>query len=111
VRDFHTSVVELRQPFTGAVSSEPYECGWADEALFFVTVEEDDPEFETLNLRVQISADGVRWVDEGTTLPVMSGPGVAAAKVRHFGGWLRLIGTLTGRSAAATLSIRLALKG
>lgn len=111
MREFYTSVVELRQPFTGSVASEPYECGWADEAIFFVTVEESDANFGMIELRVQISADGIRWVDEGTDLAPITGPGVTAAKVRHFGGWLRVCGEISGRSASALLSVRLALKG
>jgi hypothetical protein len=110
MRRFYTSVVELRQPFTSAIASEPYECGWADEAIFFITAEEEGAEFDEIDLEVQISADGIRWVSEGTQVR-MTGPGLAACQVSHFGGWLRISGTIKGRNERAVLSVRLALKG
>jgi hypothetical protein len=110
MRTFYTSVVELRQPFTGMIASEPYECGWADEAIFFITAEEEGAEFDEIDLEVQISADGIRWVSEGTRVQ-LAGPGLAACRVSHFGGWLRVSGTARGRDERAVLSVRLALKG
>jgi hypothetical protein len=110
MRRFYTSVVELRQPFRSAIASEPYECGWADEAIFFITAEEEGAEFDEIDLEVQISADGIRWVSEGTQVR-MTGPGLAACRVSRFGGWLRISGTIKGRTERAVLSVRLALKG
>lgn len=110
MRRFYTSVVELRQPFTGTVASEPYECGWADEAIFFITAEEEGAEFDEIDLQVQISADGIRWISEGTQAR-LAGPGLAACRVSHFGGWLRVSGSIRGRSKRAVVSVRLALKG
>jgi hypothetical protein len=110
MRRFYTSVVELRQPFTSMVASEPYECGWADEAIFFITAEEEGADFDEIDLQAQISADGIRWVSEGTQVR-LSGPGLAACRLSHFGGWLRVSGNIRGRSERAVLSVRLALKG
>ena len=110
MRSFYTSVVELRQPFTGEVASEPYECGWADEAIFFITVEEEGAEFDKIDLEVQISADGIRWASEGTQAQ-LTGPGLTACRVSHFGGWLRVSGNIRGSEERAVLSVRLALKG
>lgn len=110
MRSFYTSVVELRQPFKRVIASEPYECGWADEAIFFITAEKEGTEFDEIDLQVQISADGIRWVDEGTRAR-LTGPGLIACKVSHFGGWLRVNGNIKGRSERAVLSVRLALKG
>ncbi len=107
MRNFYTSVVELRQPFTGTVTTTPYETGWASEAIFFVTVENTAAGFEQLSLRVQCAADGVHWVSEGTVMAPITGAGENMVKVSHFGGWLRLAGELTG---TATLTVRLALK-
>lgn len=110
MRSFASSVVELAQPFEGTVETHPFECGWADEAIFFVSTHDPAPGI-TARLRVQLSADGIRWLDEGTTLEV---PDDAFVRVRHFGGFLRLAGTVAdadGRAVAMTLSIRLALKG
>jgi hypothetical protein len=110
MRDFNTSVIELRQPFQAAVASEPYECGWATEAIFFINVEDVDADFEQLHVRVQISADGIHWTDEGTTAE-LAGPGLTVCRVSHFGGWLRIEGELLGGARRAVLSVRLALKG
>src|SRR5690606_9309994 len=74
-----------------------------------------------LNVRVQISADGVNWMDEGTAFPALGEVGHYFVKVRHFGGWLRLKGRVQQRSeaedesaaavpATANLSIHLTLK-
>ncbi|MFE7509159.1 hypothetical protein [Promicromonospora sp. NPDC057488] len=110
MRTFYTSVIELRQPFDHAIETHPYECGWADEAIFFVELH--DPEPGTgVELRVQVSPDGIRWVDEGTVLATTS---TTFARVSHFGGFLRLAGTARhadGGAASATVSVRLALKG
>jgi hypothetical protein len=110
MRDFYTSVVELRQPFTATLATEPYECGWASEAIFFVNAEDESADFERIELTTQISADGIRWIDEGSTA-TLSGPGLVACRVVHFGGWLRLRGEIVGGARQAVVSVRLALKG
>jgi hypothetical protein len=108
MRDFHTSVVEFRRTFTDRVETFPMEAGWAHEAIFFVTVEPGTPADAGARLEVQLSADGIRWVDEGSVLE-LTGPGERLLRVSHFGGFLRLAGSVTGPSC--TLTVRLALKG
>jgi hypothetical protein len=110
MRNSYTAVVELEQPFTGSFATEPYECGWASEALAFIRVSEKSLAAERLTVRVQVSPDGICWFDEGTTLDVIIGPGQAWARLSHFGGWLRLAGTFTGDQARGTLTFHLALK-
>jgi len=110
MRNSHTSVVDLRQVFAGEFATEPYECGWASEGIYFVTVETAVCDFNTLGLRVQISADGIHWIDDGSTFPAMVGPGLSFCRVSRFGGWLRLVGELQGRAAMAMITVRLALK-
>ena len=110
MNNFYTSVIELRQGFTSAIETHPYECGWADEAIFFVEVHEAAAGTRVA-LRVQVSPDGIRWLDEGTAFEVADG---AFARVSHFGGFLRLAGTATdidGRTVPTNISVRLALKG
>ena len=110
MKTFYTSVVELRQEFDGAIETHPYECGWADEALFFVELHDAAPG-ETVSLRVQLSPDGIRWLDEGSEIRT---GGSAFARVSRFGGFLRLAGIATradGEPARVTVSVRLALKG
>lgn len=110
MNSFYTSVVELRQDFASTVETHPFECGWADEAIFFVDVHEPTPG-TVVSLRVQLSPDGIRWLDEGTAIDVSHS---AFARITHFGGFLRLAGTATdndGEATPVTLSVRLVLKG
>ncbi|ASR35255.1 hypothetical protein BAY61_09930 [Prauserella marina] len=110
MKNFYTSVVELRQRFDDVVETHPYECGWADEAIFFVETHDLAPG-TALTLRVQVSPDGIRWLDEGTELELT---GTAFVRVGHFGGFLRLAGTAVdgeGQPVPVTVSVRLALKG
>lgn len=110
MKTFYTSVVELRQEFPAEIATHPYECGWADEALFFVE-SHDLMAGNHIRLRVQLSPDGIRWQDEGTVLDFTDS---TFARVTHFGGFLRLVGTAVDPNntiMAATISVRLALKG
>ncbi|SDT33483.1 hypothetical protein [Microlunatus soli] len=110
MRTFHTSVTDLRQPFSGSFTTYPYECGWADEAIYFVTAEDQTPAGAEIALRVQLSADGIRWVDEGSTLQ-LSGPDAGFVRLAHFGGFLRLAGEVSADHGQAVLTVRLVLKG
>jgi hypothetical protein len=113
MNQFHTSVVELRQPFTSTVETHPFEAGWANEAIFFVTTESGTLPTTQVDLRVQISPDGIRWLDEGTVM-TLTGNAHEFIRVRHFGGFLRLSGTLSNpvaEPAVSTITVRLALKG
>lgn len=110
MKTFYSSVVELRERFVDVIETHPFECGWADEAIFFV--ERHESVFDSpLALRVQLSADGIRWMDEGTVITLTD---TAFARITHFGGFLRLAGTTMGsdgQAVPATISVRLALKG
>ncbi len=90
----YTAVVERNQVWSGAFATEPYEAAWAHEAIFFIRVLEAR-NLDRLNVYVQISPDGMHWCDEGThlSLPVEAEQ-VVFCRVAHFGGWLRLHGTL-----------------
>lgn len=110
MKTFATTVVELRQHFEKTIETHPFECGWADEAIVFVEPH-DAPSGDVVTLRVQLSPDGIRWIDEGTVLRVT---GHAMARLTHFGGFLRLVGVVTdvdGAATGTTLTVRIALKG
>lgn len=111
MRTFHTSVTNLRQTVADEFVTENFECGWAFEAVYFVTAEQQGSSFERLELRPQFSPDGIQWVDDGSTLPTMTGPGLMMGRVGHFGGWLRLAGRCSGGAGRATITVRLVLKG
>jgi len=108
MRNFYTTVVELNQDFVDHVSTAPYEAAWAAEAIFFVTAAQ--AEFDSLALRVQISPDGINWVDEGSTVEAAPDGTLAWARVLHFGGFLRLAGEFTGKNRRGVLTVHLALK-
>lgn len=109
VRRSYTAIVERNVRWQGEFASEPYEAAWASEAIFFVRALDVSGEF-TGTARVQISADGMHWVDEGSSfnLPAEAQQ-VAFGKVSHFGGWLRLRGELDAGSTIVVL-VSLALK-
>jgi hypothetical protein len=93
IRQNYTAVVERNTTFAGEFATEPYECGWASEAIFFVRKLETSGDVAGVPVRVQISPDGMHWCDEGTTVALTTAE-VDAVRARHFGNWLRLAGTL-----------------
>ena len=105
MRQFQTSVLELREDIADGFATQPFECAWAAEAIFFVHV--DDSSKIGLTARVQVSPDGLHWLDEGTEGSLKSGEEGFFLRVREFGGWLRLRFTGTG---SMKVTIRLALK-
>lgn len=87
-----TSFVLVRgETWQGVSTSEPYEAGWAREAVVFLRPLDVEGGIAAGRVHVQISPDGMRWADEGTVIAI---PGevdaVAFAKIAHFGNWLRL---------------------
>lgn len=105
------AIVARNERWEGTAATEPYECGWAKEALFFIRALEAEGMDEDLAFaQVQVSPDGMRWVDEGTSvvLPAEAGR-TEFAKVSHFGGWLRLAAELP-EGAALTVIVSLHLK-
>ena len=108
VRQSYTAVVERNQVFSARFATEPYECGWASEAIFYVRKLETAGDLVGNILRVQISPDGMRWCDEGSSV-TLSDAEVDFAKVNHFGNWLRLTGDWTA-GVSAKVIVALALK-
>ncbi len=107
LRESYTAIVERSEALEGSFATEPYECGWAGEAIFFVRVLERVGEVEGVTLNVQISPDGIRWCDEGTTVALGEAE-VDFCRVRHFGNWLRLAGKLPeGVSVRAIVALNL----
>jgi hypothetical protein len=87
----HTATIARSELWQGEVFTEPYEAGWAHEAIFFVRALEASGPLQGVCAQVQISPDGIHWVDEGTAfaLPERVG-GVGFGRVARFGGYLRL---------------------
>ena len=92
-RASYTAVVERNRLWTGRFETEPYEAAWAHEAIFFVRALEALGGLADAYANVQISPDGMHWCDEGTRVPLPAKAGATTfGRVRHFGGWLRLVG-------------------
>ncbi len=107
LRESYTAIVERSEELRGDFATEPYECGWAGEAIFFVRILEREGNLEGISLHVQISPDGIRWCDEGTSV-ALGEKEVAFCKVVHFGNWLRLNGRLPdGASMRAIVALNL----
>ncbi len=110
MRQFQTTVLERKERITDGYATEPFECAWAGEAIFFVTAEGEPKAGASVFAHVQISADGIEWMDEGSVLSNPDTAGRSFAKVMNFGGWLRLRFEIRGAKEGIVLSVRLALK-
>mgnify|MGYP001342057119 CR=1 FL=1 len=90
MRQFYTVILDRMTEVKGTLASEPYECGWAGEALAFVRIHSLE-NGQTVRGKIQVSVDGITWLDEGTDFKDMKKAGDYFVKVREFGGWLRLV--------------------
>ena len=87
VRESTTAVVVRGERLANGFTSEPYEAGWASEAIVYL-VGMDSAGGGAV--QVQISPDGILWVDEGTRIEMPGDRQVAFGRVSHFGNWLRI---------------------
>ena len=116
MRQSHTAVVERNQLWEGDFATEPYEAGWSHEAIFFLRILRAEPAKPpssiTIELQVQISPDGIHWCDEGSRMNfvvqqhTLDKP--SFVRVSHYGGWLRLAGTV--KDGRVWALVHLALK-
>jgi len=106
----HTATIARNEIWAGEVFTEPYEAGWAREAIFFVRALESNGGLQGAQAQVQISPDGIHWIDEGTAFQLPAGAGsLGFGRVSHFGGYLRLRARLPDGAALrvmATLSLK-----
>jgi hypothetical protein len=110
MRNFHMVVLERFKEGSGEFATEPYEAGWASEALFFIRHHEISGQNSAIHARVQISADGIEWIDRGIAFPDINAPGNYYLDVDRFGGWLRLVCDTEGADCAYKMTIQLSLK-
>lgn len=110
IRESQTAVIARNETWQGEVATEPYEAGWATEAIFFVRALgfragsgawsanpplADQAPALPLRARVQLSADGMRWIDEGSVFALPRDIGQDRfVRVGHFGNWLRIAAAL-----------------
>ena len=105
-----TTVLERHATFTSDFDTEPYECGWASEARWFVRLLEIAGDDAALLVSPQISPDGLFWCEEGTAPSVIREPGLYSDTVREFGQWLRLHCQVRGGQPSVKVLMYLALK-
>ena len=61
--------------------------------------------------RVQLSPDGIHWVDEGTRFAISAvKDGLTFARVSHFGNWLRVAADLPA-GMKLTMLVSITVKG
>lgn len=103
MRTSTSAIVARNETWSGQSATEPYEAGWASEAIIFVRSLKD-PAGPPGRARVEISPDGMHWVPEGTeiSLPTQKNA-VTYARITHFGTWLRLAATLPETSSNTVL--------
>lgn len=90
LRECQTAVIARNQPWVGAAETEPYEAAWAKEVIIFFRWLELDGGGPA-QARVQISPDGLHWVDEGAVLELPAAAGaVSFVRLGHFGQFVRL---------------------
>ena len=110
MRQSQSAVMERGVELLGVHETEPFEVAWAGEARWYVQflrpASGSDVEF-----RVQISPDGINWIDHEGVAPLVSEAiGFLSIPVERFGHWLRLRSEQTSGTEAPVLRIYLELK-
>jgi hypothetical protein len=110
MRQSQSAVMERGAELEGIHETEPFEAAWAGEARWFVQFLRPAPGTE-VQLRVQISPDGINWIDHEAHAPVVAeAVGLLSICVERFGHWLRLRTEQLSGSEAPILRIYLELK-
>lgn len=90
VRRSYSAVIERNVEWDGRFDTEPYEVGWASEAVFFIRALKGGAADSTA--QVEITPDGMHWCSEGSVIALPAEGEVTHCKVTNFGNWLRLTG-------------------
>jgi hypothetical protein len=108
VNTSYTAIVERNVSWEGSFSTEPYECGWAKEAIFFIRALDAAAGAASGEARIQISPDGMRWIDEGSVFSLPEAADQATfCRVSHFGNWLRVAGNTGTRKLRVLVTLHL----
>lgn len=87
----YTAVIARGEDWVDGSTTEPYEASWAREAIIVVRTLEVCTLKAGAKAHVQVSLDGMRWIDEGTSLEIRDQvDGLSMARLSHFGHYLRL---------------------
>jgi len=110
MRQSQSAVMERGVELASVHETEPFEVAWAGEARWYVQFLRPAPGCE-VEFRVQISPDGINWVDHEAQAPVVvEAVGLISIPVERFGHWLRLRSEQASGSEAPMLRIYLELK-
>lgn len=89
-----TAIVARNEVWTGESATEPYECGWAREAIVFVRALKA-PRGTLPKARIEISADGMHWCAEGSEFSLPREKDVVSfQRLSHFGNFIRVAASL-----------------
>jgi hypothetical protein len=106
----YTAVIARGEDWVDGSTTEPYEASWAREAIIMVRTLETGTLVPGAKAHVQISLDGIRWVDEGTVLDIPTEvDGISMARLSHFGHYLRLRASMPPKATGfmlATLQLK-----
>ena len=98
-----TAIVARNETWAGEAATEPYEAGWAREAVIFVRALKQ-PSGPQPMARVEISPDGIHWLAEGSEVEMPTGKDeVACARISNFGNWLRVAASFPNGSQSTVL--------
>lgn len=104
-----TAVIARNEHWSGHAATEPYEAGWAREAVFFVRALKA-PVGPAPVAWIELSPDGMHWVREGTQfLMPAERDGLVFVHLTGFGNWLR-IAAYFAEGAACRVLVTLHLK-
>jgi hypothetical protein len=104
LRECQTAVVARNARWIGIAETEPYEAGWALEMVVFLRLLDIEGDVAGVQAAIQISPDGIHWIDEGSrlALPTSVGP-VTFVRLAHFGQYVRLRAELPDNAACKVL--------
>ena len=102
VPESQAAVVARNETWAGQAATEPYEAGWAREAIVFVRA------LKSAGIagraHVELSPDGMNWVAEGTTFALPHDANkVTYARLTQFGNWLRIRAELPAGSSVTVV--------
>lgn len=98
-----TAIVARNERWSAQAASEPYEAGWAREAVIFLRALKS-PKGPQPRVRAEMSADGMHWVPEGSECDMpTTQDGIAMLRIRHFGNWLRVAADFQAGSETTVL--------
>jgi hypothetical protein len=106
-----TAVIARNETWQDYSFTEPYECGWAREAIVYLRALKQPIKVEGVQAHIEYSPDGINWVDSGLVLQLPTQVDeIAWIPITHFGNWLRVSVKLPKDSSICVL-VSLHLKG